>query len=69
MDVWIESGDHAESEGSGCRFVFNLHEATTMSERDALEVIRGAGHVRPQYAWDLVYTSADDKFLVKGREK
>jgi hypothetical protein len=69
MDVWIQSRDHAEPEGFGYRFVFNLHEASRMRERDAREVIKGAGREWPQYAWDLVCTSADDKFLVKGREK
>jgi hypothetical protein len=69
MDVWIQSRDDAEPEGFGYQFVFNLHEASRMRESDALAVITGAGREWPQYSWDLVCTSADDKFLVKGREK
>ena len=69
MDVWIQSRDSAEPGGFGYRFVFNLHEASRMRESDALEVIKGAGREWPQYAWELIFTSATDKFLVKGREK
>ena len=69
MDVWIQSRDHAEPDGVGYCFVFNLHEASRMRESDALVVIKGARREWPQYAWDLICTSSADKFLVKGREK
>lgn len=69
MDVWIQSHGNVEPGGFGFRFVFNLHEASRMKEGAALDVIKGAGREWPQYAWDLVATSEEDQFLVKGREK